>query len=400
MATPRHDLNLEVAGLLYDLALVHPSPHGRIAYKRAAQTVMALDRTVDALVAEGALRAVPHIGPATERVVREALDAGTSPTVERAIEKSGKRANVAAAHAHRRHFLSRAEALRILEAPVRPRAVGRADYQGDLQMHSSWSDGGEGIAALAAAARARGYRYIGVSDHSYGLKIAGGMSMENAARQRREIERLNRGWRGDFRVIQGVEANIPVAGGVDLEPEELAAFELVLAAPHSALRRAEDQTPRMLATVRHPGVHILAHPRGRMYSRQGVLAQWDEVFVEAARHGVAIELDGDPYRQDLDHTLASRALAAGCIFALDSDAHGGDELEYSEIALAHARLAKIPAERVINTWSADRLLAWAADRPTRSVAPSARTSAARSVARKSAAGSVARKSEAGSAGNP
>src|SRR6185503_12388407 len=102
-----------------------------------------------------------------------------------------------------------------------------------------------------------------------------------------------------FRVIKGIEANISAAGGVDLKPDELALFGLVLAAPHSKLRKDEDQTERMLAAVRHPQVHVLAHPRGRMYSRQGILARWDEVFAEAARTGVAIELDGDPYRQNL-----------------------------------------------------------------------------------------------------
>jgi putative hydrolase len=96
-----------------------------------------------------------------------------------------------------------------------------------------------------------------------------------------------------------------------------------------------------------------------MYSRQGVLARWDDVFEEAARHEVAIELDGDPYRQDLDHAMAKRALRAGCLFALDSDAHSGRELAYAEIAVAHARLAGIPAKRVINTWTAEELLDWA-----------------------------------------
>ena len=102
-----------------------------------------------------------------------------------------------------------------------------------------------------------------------------------------------------------------------------------------------------------------------MYSRQGVLARWDEVFAEASRRGVAIEIDGDPYRQDLDHTIARRALDAGCLFALDSDAHSGDELIYSEFALAHARQAGIPADRVINTWPAAKLLAWAKGKSAR-----------------------------------
>jgi histidinol phosphatase-like PHP family hydrolase len=352
------DLNMEVAGELYDMALIHSSPHGRIAYKRAAQAVVRLEEPLDAFLAHHTLREIPFIGPASERVILELLEVGRSLTVERAVEKAGRQEEVRAAHAHRTNFLSRAEALRILRSRAKS-AVALDDYQGDLQMHTQWSDGAESIAQMAAAAMARGYTYIGVSDHSYGLKIARGMSMSDASRQHREIDKLNEKWGGTFRVFKGIEANIPSDGGVDMTAEEVAQFEIVLAAPHSKLRKDEDQTDRMMATVRHPGVHILAHPRGRMYSRQGVLARWDEVFEEASRRDVAIELDGDPYRQDLDHTIAKRALNAGCLFALDSDAHSGEELVYSEFALAHARKAGIPADRVLNSWPAAKLLDWA-----------------------------------------
>jgi histidinol phosphatase-like PHP family hydrolase len=361
MAATFRDLNRDVAGELYDLALVHRSRHGRIAYRRAAQAVLRLEERVDAVAARGSLREIRHIGPASERVILEHLEHGASDTVRRAVEGSGRAEEVRAAHALRTNFLSRAGALRAIAAPAEG-AVGRADVRGDLQMHTEWSDGSESIADMAEAARARGYGWIGVSDHSYGLRIAGGMSMEDAARQRREIERLNRTWAGAFRVFHGIEGNIPKEGGIDLANDELAQFEIVLAAPHSLLRRPEDQTERMLAAVRHPGVHVLAHPRGRMYTRQGVLADWDRVFAEAARHDVAVELDGDPWRQDLDHALARRALAAGCRFALDSDAHSGAELRYAEFALAHARLAGIPAGRVIDTWPADALLQWASSK--------------------------------------
>ena len=115
----------------------------------------------------------------------------------------------------------------------------------------------------------------------------------------------------------------------------------------------------MLAAVAHPAVRILAHPRGRITgSRAGVIANWDAVFTAAAERCVAIEIDGDPSRQDLDHTLAAGALEAGCLFALDSDAHTTTQLSFAETALAHARLAGIPAERIVNCWPLDRLLAW------------------------------------------
>jgi histidinol phosphatase-like PHP family hydrolase len=118
----------------------------------------------------------------------------------------------------------------------------------------------------------------------------------------------------------------------------------------------------MLTAVAHPAVRILAHPRGRITgSRAGVVAQWNVVFAAAAERGVAVELDGDPARQDLDYALAAEALDAQCLFALDSDAHTTGQLAYAETAIAQARLAGIPPDRIVNCWPLDRLLAWLSD---------------------------------------
>lgn len=189
--------------------------------------------------------------------------------------------------------------------------------------------------------------------------------MDDLERQHLEIDAINRDLRGRFRMLKGVEANILADGSLDMSPDELARMEVVVAAPHSALRSANDQTLRMVTAVRTPGVHILGHPRGRMYgSRAGVAADWDEVFGAAVRANVAIEIDGDPARQDIDHVLARSAIRSGCLFSLNSDAHSGSQLRFAETAIAHARLAGIPVERVINCWELDRLLDWLADRPT------------------------------------
>ena len=354
----QRDLNREVAGWLQDQGLVHASRHGRIAYRRAALAVLRLDEDVDRYVERGTLRDIRHLGAASERVILEVLREGSSPSVARAVAESGHAQEIAEARRLREGFLSRAGALAVLATPARG-VVGREDYRGDLQMHTTWSDGTESVADMAAAGRARDWSYIGVSDHAHGLRIAGGMSMADVQRQHEEIDRLNAGFGDGFRIVKAIEANLAVDGTLDLSPDEAATFELVLAAPHSALRKDVDQTPRMLAALRQPRVRVLAHPRGRMMSRRGVLAHWDEVFRSAADLGVAVELDGDPYRQDLDHRLAAEARAAGCLFAIDSDAHAGRELAYTDIALAHARLAGIPPERVINCWDVDRLLAWA-----------------------------------------
>jgi histidinol phosphatase-like PHP family hydrolase len=194
--------------------------------------------------------------------------------------------------------------------------------------------------------------------------------MAKLAEQHREVDAVNRDFRGRFRLIKGIEANIRADGSVDMTDEELGQLELVVAAPHSALRSAADQTARMTAAVRTPGVHILGHPRGRMYgSRPGVAADWDAVFAAAATAQVAIEIDGDPSRQDLDYTLAARAVDAGCLFALDSDAHAVAELRYAETAVAHARLAGVPPDRVINCWPVDRLMGWLERRRSTASAP-------------------------------
>jgi len=361
-ATAHADINAVVAGYLRDLAFAQSSEQKMFGYKRAASAILALDLPLTELIqADGTLPRISGIGPGSTRVIREVLEHGTSATVEQAVEHSGRRQDIERRRSLRRHFLSRAEVRRVLADPFLEGPT-LEQYGGDLQMHSEWSDGSPTMQEIADACVARGYRFAAVTDHSHGLKIAGGMSMEDAADQRRAIDEVNASSRGPFRLLQGIEANISGDGALDLTPAEAATFDLVLAAPHSRLRKDDDQTGRMLTAIALPAVRILAHPRGRISgSRAGVVANWDAVFLEAARRGVAIELDGDPARQDLDYSLAARALAFDCLFALDSDAHTTSQLSYAETALAHARLAGIPSHRVINCWPLERLLAWASD---------------------------------------
>jgi len=354
------DTNSVIAGLLRDLAAVQSSQQSKWGYLRAAEAIAQLPKPIESfLLSDGTLRKIPHVGPSSTRVVLDVLRTGTSDTVERAIADSGKASEVEKSRGLRDTFLSRAEVLAVLKNRRLP-GISRADYRGDLQMHSTYSDGSQTLEVIVETGLARGYEYSAVTDHSYGLPIAGGVSMQRLGEQHREIDRLNEIHAGKFRLLKGIEANILADGSLDMTAEERRLCELVVAAPHSALRSSADQTPRLLKAVRTRGVHILGHPRGRKYGvRPGVKVDWDRVFEAAAQTTVAIEIDGDPRRQDIDHLLARRALDAGCIFALDSDAHAVDEWAFAETAIAHARLAQIPSERVINCWPVDFLLEWA-----------------------------------------
>jgi histidinol phosphatase-like PHP family hydrolase len=351
------DINLELAGLLFDMAALAGDSQRGWGYKRAAKAVLRLDRHITPLVEANTFKAVPGIGPTTDRLARELIYDGRSSYVERAIREAGKEEDVAKLRGLRQHFLSRAAVREILARPGTP---SQKKYRGDFQMHSVWSDGAETLDSIVEACLARGHRSAGITDHSYGLPIAGGMTMEQATQQHTAIDALNSKYRRRFRMFKGIEANIRADGSVDMEPHELRQFEFVVASPHSLLRKSIDQTARMVGAVSHPGVCILGHPLGRRYNvRPGVSADWDQVFEIAARRQIAIEIDGSWDRQDVPYVLAARALELGCLFALDSDAHSHPELEFADIAIAHARLAEIPEDRIVNYWSDKRFLEWA-----------------------------------------
>jgi histidinol phosphatase-like PHP family hydrolase len=364
----RDDRNIVAAGFLHDLAILQSSERSSFGYKRAAKALAAgIDRSVVDLIEEGTLRDVPFVGASSERVVAELVKTGSSGAVETAVKASSKRSEVEKRRQFRRAYLSRHAMRLALDAPLPASIVSTKNYLGDLQMHSTWSDGGESIGDLAEGAFELGWTRIGVTDHSYGLPIARGMSMESAAAQHREIEQVNEQFHGRVRVYKGVEANILADGGLDLSEDERRVFEYVIASPHSQLRKDTDQTARMLAAVKLTGVAILGHPQGRMYNtRPGIAADWRKVFREAAARDVAVELDGNWHRQDIDYELAAIAMEEGCLFALDSDAHSIAEFPFTDYAIAHARIASIPAARVVNCWEAQKFEDWLRDRQPRS----------------------------------
>jgi histidinol phosphatase-like PHP family hydrolase len=254
----------------------------------------------------------------------------------------------------RRGFLTRVECDRILES-----ARGRP-VRGDLQVHTLGSDGSSSIKEMATAARRRGLDYLAITDHSRGLAIAHGMNEEQLARQGDAIRRLNEGDPASgVRVLRAVEMNLSPLGEGDLDQGFVDGLDLVLGAFHSRLRLREDQTERYLAAVRNPGIHVLAHPRGRIFNfRLGLHADWERVFECARAYDKAVEIDGYPDRQDIDGDLLGLARETGVRISIGSDAHAASHLEFLDFGVAAARRAGIPDDRIVNCMTADELLEW------------------------------------------
>jgi histidinol phosphatase-like PHP family hydrolase len=256
----------------------------------------------------------------------------------------------------RRDFLTRADARVILAS--NPEWTKR--LRGDLQMHTSWSDGSASILEMAQAAKERAYAYIGITDHSKGLKIAGGINEKALAEQAREIAGVNDVLRGaGLTVLRSIEMNLNPRGEGDMDSKSLARLDLVLGAFHSALRTKEDQTARYLAALRNPEIQILGHPRGRIYNyRLGLKADWPRVFAQAARLNKAVEIDSYPDRQDLNLTLLKIARKAGVRISLGTDSHHAHQLEFIELGLAAALKARIPPDRIVNFMDLVSLGGW------------------------------------------
>lgn len=261
----------------------------------------------------------------------------------------------------RRGFLTFTEARATLAA----KPSWLRNIKGDLQMHTTWSDGEGPIADMAAAAAERGYEYIAITDHSKGLKIAGGIDEKQLQRQAEEIAGVNDELRRNGHrlvVLRSIELNLNQRGEGDMDNSCFSNLDLVLGCFHSSLRTKEDQTERYLAALRNPAIQILGHPRGRVYNyRVGLTADWQQVFDEAARLDKAVEIDGYPDRQDLSVELLRIANKSGCRISLGTDSHGPSQLWFIEYCAAAALKAGIGRDRILNFMSADELRAWASD---------------------------------------
>jgi DNA polymerase (family 10) len=255
-----------------------------------------------------------------------------------------------------------------------PRLVAVGDLRGDLHSHSDWSDGSEPIEVLAEAARRRGHAYQVLTDHSISLAIARGLSPERVALQRGVISALNRGYAAEeaagtappqtpaegFRLLHGCELEIRADGRLDYDDELLATFDLVVAALHVGRRQPRAElTARVLAALRNPHVDVLAHPAGRMIgTRDDLDLDWDVIYEEAARTGTVLEMNGSPHRLDLAVERARHAVSAGCLLAIDSDAHRASELDHLDWGVSQARRAWVEPAAVLNTRPRAALLDW------------------------------------------
>lgn len=320
------------------------------AFRKAADTVAALPPgELEARAATGGLRALPGIGEATAAVITQAL-AGERPAYLAKLEEANKGP---------------------ASEGIPDGGALRAALRGDCHVHSDWSDGGSPILEMAEAARAQGHAYMVLTDHSPRLKVANGLTPERLRQQLRVVAEVNERL-APFRVLSGIEVDILDDGALDQEEELLAALDVVVGSVHSKLRMERDaMTRRMVAALASPHLDILGHCTGRLVGQDTRRGERGEgrgrpesefdaamVFAAAAHFGKAIEINSRPERLDPPRRLLRQALAAGCVFTIDSDAHAPGQLSWLPFGCARAEECEVPAERVLNTRDADGLLAW------------------------------------------
>ncbi|PCG85311.1 histidinol phosphatase [Streptomyces sp. WZ.A104] len=315
------------------------STHRVKAFRTAAAVVDAMDDGEAAeRAAANSLERVAGIGPRTAEVIRESL-AGAVPA-----------------------YLDRLER----EAAAEPVPEGgrelRALLTGDCHLHSNWSDGGSPIGEMGRTAAELGHAWSVLTDHSPRLTVAGGLSPDRLRQQLTVVERLNEEW-APFRLLTGIECDILPDGSLDQEPELLERLDVVVVSVHSKLRMDPGpMTRRLEAAVRHPQANVLGHCTGRLLDGRGrPESRFDagRVFAACAEAGTAVEINCRPERQDPPLRLLREAETAGVLFSIDTDAHAPGQLDWQLSGCARAEECGIPAERVVTTWSAERLLEWA-----------------------------------------
>jgi len=300
------------------------------AFRRAARVAGGLPAgELERRVRDGTLQALPGIGETTARVIGEAVR-GEQPA-----------------------YLSRL----LAEQPPAQHDGVRAALRGDCHTHSDWSDGGSPPDEMAQAARDLGHEWIALTDHSPRLTVANGLSPARLREQLALVARLNEEF-APFRVLTGIEVDILEDGTLDEEEDLLAGLDVVVASVHSLLRMpTRPMTARMVTAIRNPNVDVLGHCTGRLLGgrarRPESTFDPEAVFTACREHGVAVEINCRPERADPPDPLLRLAAEAGCLFAIDSDAHAPGQLDWLSNGTVRAEKFGIPVERVINARGAD-----------------------------------------------
>jgi putative hydrolase len=239
----------------------------------------------------------------------------------------------------------------------------RAALKGDLHVHSNWSDGSAPIDEMMLTARELGHEYCALTDHSPRLTIANGLSPERLRKQLDVIDELQDAV-APMRILTGIEVDILEDGSLDQEDELLKRLDVVVASVHSKLSMdAPSMTRRMLKAVQNPHADVLGHCTGRLVTGgRGIRPESkfdaEKVFTACRDHGTAVEINSRPERRDPPTRLLKLALEIGCLFSIDTDSHAPGQLEFLGYGAQRAVENAVPVERIVNTWSVDRLLEW------------------------------------------
>jgi putative hydrolase len=330
----------------------------RVRAFRGAATALARlgPEEIAARAADGTLAKINGVGEVTARCVLESL-AGEEPVyLRRLLATDGAEVGEAA-------------------------AALRQALRGDCHAHSDWSDGGSPIEDMVSAAIELGHSYLVLTDHSPRLTVARGLSADRLREQIEVVAAINATLTSagvEFRLLTGIEVDILADGSLDQEEELLASLDLVVASVHSGLRdEADVMTRRMLKAISNPHVDVLGHCTGRKVAsssgggdrahrggkgRQESQFDAAAVFKRCAELGKAVEINCRPDRLDPPKRLLRQAFELGCLFTIDTDAHAPGQLDWLPNGCERAALCGVDAERVVNTWTADRLFDWSASR--------------------------------------
>lgn len=309
------------------------------AFRNAARAAAALDPAeLSRRAASGTLTDVAFIGPTTAGVITQAVEGAVPEYLDRRQREPAP-------------------------FPAGDAADLVAALRGDCHTHTEWSDGGASIDEMASAAGELNHDWLAITDHSPRLTVAHGLSAERLTHQLDEIERWNSTSSSTLRLLTGIEVDILDDGSLDQSDDLLRRLDVVTASAHSKLRMDHDaMTSRLIAAVRDPRVHVLGHCTGRRVltgrgHRPPSTFDAQAVFTECADHGTAVEINSRPERVDPPDDLLDLARDLGCLFAIDSDAHAPGQLEFKVLGAQRAVAHEIDADRIVTTWTADRLLA-------------------------------------------